>query len=62
MNNLSDISSATGPVSSGELSPDGRFRWEGGRWVYASRRQVQSQPSPAKRRGSQSPSIANKED
>jgi hypothetical protein len=62
MNNLSDIASVTEPVSAGQLSPDGRFRWEGGRWVYASRHQVQSQRPPAKRRRSRGPSIANEED
>src|SRR5207302_4389151 len=24
------------PVVAGQLSPDGRFRWDGGRWVFAS--------------------------
>jgi TM2 domain-containing membrane protein YozV len=32
---MSESGSVTEPVSAGQLSPDGRFRWDGGRWVYA---------------------------
>ncbi len=32
---MSDNASVTQPVVAGELSPDGRFRWDGGRWVYS---------------------------
>ena len=48
MNGSSDIASGTEPVSDGQLSPDGRFQWEGGRWVYASRHEVKAQRPPAK--------------
>lgn len=30
-----DNASVTEPVKAGQLSPDGRFRWDGGRWIYA---------------------------
>jgi TM2 domain-containing membrane protein YozV len=32
---MSGNPSVTEPVRAGQLSPDGRFRWDGGRWVYA---------------------------
>jgi hypothetical protein len=32
---MSDDESVAEPVVDGELSPDGRFRWDGARWVDA---------------------------
>lgn len=32
---MSDNASVTEPVVAGQLSPDGRFRWDGVRWTYA---------------------------